>query len=97
MEKSLFDAIIKENISSNKDGVVIGNCNGCINGIEFMICDCGGAPGSKYYAYLIDGDISSDKYYDSFDEALTDFRVNGDTILNQIDKLDKFEFIEYID
>ena len=97
MERRLFDTIIKKNTSSNPNGVVIGNCNGCINGVEFMICDCGGAPGSEYYAYLINGDPSTDKHYDSFEKALNDFQVNGNTILNQIDKLEKFEFIDYTD
>ena len=97
MERSLFDKIIEKNISNSPNGAIIGNCNGSINGVEFMICECGADLGSEYYAYLIDGDSSFDKHYDSFEKALNDFQINGDTILNQIDKLDKFEFIEYID
>lgn len=94
MQREAFKSIIEENRKIL--GYVIGDCTGTINGTSFMICECGG-PERKYYAYCIDTDSSKDKYYGTFDEAINNFIVNGDTIVNQIDKLSDFGFIDYSD
>lgn len=95
MKIETFEKKIEE---ASLNGIVIANFEGCINGVEFCLYECGKEKlGDRYLAFLGEGDSSSDCYYDGFEEAIDHFIVNGDTIKNQIDKMEKFESIDYSD
>ena len=96
-DNSMTIAEFKRIIDNAKyKGTVIGSYIGRIADTEFMICDCGGDPKGCYTAFLFD-DSAIEKHYSSFEDAINRFVVNGKTIIQQIDKMDSFSFLEYVD
>ena len=91
MQKDVFYKTINDN---SVNGELIGEWHGIIGATEFMLVNMGS---SKTPRWLATNKQTDDvEYYDSFDDTISKFKINNIPIKEQIDKIDKFDVIEFI-